>query len=166
MTSTFRSIDDLAQLDDRALAICLRRLRTAISEARHRHAVALQQGLLSRGSTFSFSSFTWRPDQSGLIGRTEPLHASTPIDDLGLRMRAVETLKELHVFLIEDLSAISEEELKTREAIGSRTLMVLRDALARTGLAFLPVEVRTRAHAKRRTCPERRFHDAAAGEQS
>ncbi|MDM0073474.1 hypothetical protein QTH90_03720 [Variovorax sp. J2P1-59] len=144
MTSTFRSIDDLARLDDRALASCLRRLRTAIAEARHRHAVALQQGLLSAGCTFTFSSFTWRPDQAGPTGRTEPLHASTPIDELGLRPRAVETLKDLHVFLVEDLSAISEEELRAREAIGARTLMVLRDALAHTGLAFLRVEVRTR----------------------
>ena len=135
---TLRTIDDLPQLHADALDACLAGLRDAILDSRQRYAAALNAGLLSRGSEFSFSSFTWLPAGDRRTKKRGPVGPATPIDDLELRTRAVLGLKELHVFCVEDLSAISEEELQAQDAIGTQAMRVLREALAQTGLAFLP----------------------------
>ena len=55
-----------------------------------------------------------------------------------MRAKARGALFELHILCVEDLSAISEQELMTTEAIGAKTVNRLREALTRIGLDFLP----------------------------
>ncbi|MDM0026711.1 hypothetical protein [Variovorax saccharolyticus] len=55
-----------------------------------------------------------------------------------MRSAAREALRNLSIFCIDDLSAISEQELLNEEAIGAKTVGRLREVLARVGLDFLP----------------------------
>jgi len=66
------------------------------------------------------------------------LSPETPIDEISVRASARDALKELSIFCIEDLSAISEQELLKEVAIGPKTLGRLREVLSRVGLDFLP----------------------------
>lgn len=138
MSRTIRTVDDLAQLPDAELLACFGALRTAIHEARRQHADALRESLIPRNSPFEFQSFDWRPRGSQRFNMPAQLSPETPIDEITMRSGARDALKNLSIFCIDDLSAISEQELLNEEAIGSKTVGRLREALARVGLDFLP----------------------------
>jgi len=138
MSRTIRTVDDLAQLPDAELLACFGALRTAIHEARRQHADALREGLIPRSSPFEFHAFDWRPRGSQRFSMPPQLSPETPIDEITMRSAARDALKNLSIFCIDDLSAISEQELLSEEAIGSKTVGRLREALARVGLDFLP----------------------------
>ena len=55
-----------------------------------------------------------------------------------MRAKARGALFELNIFCVEDLSAISEQELMMTDAIGAKTVNRLREVLACVGLDFLP----------------------------
>lgn len=138
MSRTIRSVDDLALLPDAELLACLGALRTAIHEAKRQHASALREQLIPPGAPFSFPSFDWRPRGAQRFSMPDQLSRETPIDEISMRAGAREALKNLSIFCIDDLSAISEEDLLKEEAIGAKTVGRLREALARVGLDFLP----------------------------
>jgi len=135
---TIRTIDDLAQLPDEELLSCLGALRAAIVEAKRQHAVALREHLIPVDSPFAFPTFNWRPKGPQRLDTPVLLKPDTPIDEISVRASAREALRELSIFCIEDLSAISEQELLQEEAIGAKTVGRLREILARVGLDFLP----------------------------
>lgn len=146
MSRTIRTVDDLAQLPDAELLACFGALRSAIHEARRRHADALREAVIPSGSPFAFSSFDWRPRGSQRFNMPAQLSPETPIDEISMRSGAREALRNLSIFCIEDLSAISEQELLNEEAIGAKTVGRLREALARVGLDFLPNASATPSH--------------------
>ncbi|MDM0105719.1 hypothetical protein QTH97_12290 [Variovorax sp. J22R24] len=133
-----QTVDDLAQLPDDELLPCLGALRSAIHEAKRQHAEALRERLIPESSTFAFHSFNWRPRGAQRFNIPIQLSPETPIDELSVRASARDALKELSIFCIEDLSAISEQELLKEVAIGPKTLGRLREVLSRVGLDFLP----------------------------
>jgi hypothetical protein len=142
-----RTVDDLAQLPDEELLASLGALRAAIVEAKRQHGVAVREHVIPSGSPFTFPSFNWRPKGPQRLDTPVQLKPETPIDELAVRASAREALRELSIFCIEDLSAISEQELLNEEAIGARTVGRLREMLARVGLDFLPnPNVEERAH--------------------
>ncbi len=148
---TIQSIDDLAQLPDGELLACLGALRAAIVEAKRQHAVALREHLLPVDAPFSFRSFNWRPKGPQRLDTPAQLKPETPIDEIAVRASAREALRELSIFCVEDLSAISEQELLQEEAIGAKTVGRLREILAHVGLDFLPnpnTRERAREHSK------------------
>jgi hypothetical protein len=138
MSCTIRTVDDLAQLPDAQLLACFGALRTAIHEAKRQHADALRDHLIPSGSPFEFRAFDWRPRGSQRFNMPAQLSPETPIDEISMRSGAREALRNLSIFCIDDLSAISEQELLNEEAIGAKTVGRLREALARVGLDFLP----------------------------
>jgi hypothetical protein len=138
MSRTIRTVDDLAQLPDAELLACFGALRTAIQEARRQHADALRECLIPSGSPFEFSSFDWRPRGSQRFSMPAQLSPETPIEEISMRSAARDALRNLSIFCIDDLSAISEQELLNEEAIGAKTVGRLREVLARVGLDFLP----------------------------
>lgn len=138
MSCTIRTVEDLAQLPDAELLACFGALRTAIHEARRQHADALRESLIPSGSRFEFASFDWRPRGSQRFNMPAQLSPETPIGEISMRSAARDALKNLSIFCIDDLSAISEQELLNEEAIGAKTVGRLREALARVGLDFLP----------------------------
>jgi len=144
---TIRSVDDLAQLPDEELLACLGALRAAIVEAKRQHAIALREHMIPSGSPFIFPSFNWRPKGQQRLDSPGQLRPDTPIDEIAVRASAREALRDLSIFCIEDLSAISEQELLKEEAIGAKTVGRLREMLARVGLDFLPnPNIEERAH--------------------
>jgi len=138
MSRTIRTVDDLAQLPDTELLACFAALRSAIQEARRQHADALRECLIPSGSPFEFHSFDWRPRGSQRFNMPAQLSPETPIDEISMRSVARDALRNLSIFCIDDLSAISEQELLNEEAIGAKTVGRLREVLARVGLDFLP----------------------------
>ena len=140
MSSEIRSVDDLAQLPDDELLPCLGALRSAIHEAKRRHAAALRDQQIPQDSVFAFTTFNWRPRGAQRLNLPIQLKPETPIDEISVRASARDALKELSIFCIEDLSAISEQELLKEDAIGPKTLGRLREVLTRVGLDFLPNE--------------------------
>ena len=138
MSCTIRTVDDLAQLPDAQLLACFGALRSAIHEARRQHAQALRDNLIPSGAPFEFRAFDWRPRGSQRFNMPAQLSAETPIDEISMRSGARDALRNLSIFCIDDLSAISEQELLNEEAIGAKTVGRLREALARVGLDFLP----------------------------
>ncbi|MDM0035804.1 hypothetical protein QTI33_26970 [Variovorax sp. J22P271] len=117
---------------------CFGALRTAIHEARRQHSDALRDHLIPAGSPFEFRAFDWRPRGSQRFNMPAQLSPETPIDEISMRSGARDALRNLSIFCIDDLSAISEQELLNEEAIGAKTVGRLREALARVGLDFLP----------------------------
>jgi hypothetical protein len=138
MSCTIRTVDDLAQLPDAQLLACFGALRTAIHEAKRQHADALRDNLIPSGAPFEFRSFDWRPRGSQRFNMPAQLSPETPIDEISMRSGARDALRNLSIFCIDDLSAISEQELLNEEAIGAKTVGRLREALIRVGLDFLP----------------------------
>jgi hypothetical protein len=132
------SVADIARLPDDELLPCLGALRSAIHEAKRQYAAALRERALPDDSCFNFESFTWRPRGAHRFNLPIHLGPETPIDEIPVRASARDALKELSIFCIEDLSAISEEELLKEEAIGPKKLGRLREVLSRVGLDFLP----------------------------
>lgn len=138
MYRTIRSVDDLAQLPDEELLACLGALRSAIQEAKRQHAAATRARPAPGPAAFSFFSFDWRPRGSQRLDMPAHLGPETLIDEVPVRASARDALKNLSIFCIEDLSAISEQELLHEEAIGSKTVGRLREILTRVGMDFLP----------------------------
>ncbi|MDM0014568.1 hypothetical protein QTH87_19150 [Variovorax sp. J22P168] len=137
MSCTIRTVDDLAQLPDAELLACFGALRSAIHEARRRHAAALREKRIAADAAFRFASFDWRPRGAQRFSMPANLSPDTPIDEISMRIGAREALKKLSIFCIDDLSAISEQELLQEEAIGAKTVGRLREALTRVGLDFM-----------------------------
>jgi hypothetical protein len=138
MSCTIRSVDDLAQLPDDELLACMAALRTAIHEAKRQHAAAFREHQPAQRAAFSFLSFDWRPRGAQRLNMPTRLRPETPIDEIPVRASARDALKNLSIFCIDDLSAISEQELLEEEAIGAKTIGRLREILGRVGLDFLP----------------------------
>jgi hypothetical protein len=138
MSCTIRSVDDLAQLPDDELLACLAALRTAIHEAKRQHAAAFREHQPADRPAFSLHSFDWRPRGAQRLDMPAQLSPETPIDEIPVRASARDALKNLSIFCIDDLSAISEQELLQEEAIGAKTIGRLREFLGRVGLDFLP----------------------------
>lgn len=145
------SLNDLAQIPDEELLGCLGALHAAIIEAKRCHTVLKRDGLIAPDAPFKFQSFAWHPKRSqrlDAIGRISP---ETPIEEIPIRPSAREALRALNILCVEDLSAISEEELFDEAAIGKKTLARLREILARVDLDFLPSpdeEIRRREQSK------------------
>jgi hypothetical protein len=135
---TIKTIEDLAQLPDEELIACLGALRAAIFEAKRNHAIALGEHVISGKTPFAFTTFNWRPKGPQRLDMPILVKPDTPIDEIPVRASAREALKELSIFCVEDLSAISEQELLQEEAIGAKTVGRLREILSRVGLDFLP----------------------------
>lgn len=125
-------------MPDTELLACFGALRTAIQESRRQYADALRDCLIPPGSPFEFHAFNWRPRGSQRFSMPAQLSPETPIDEISMRSAARDALRNLSIFCIDDLSAISEQELLNEEAIGAKTVGRLREALARVGLDFLP----------------------------
>lgn len=138
MSRTICTVDDLAQLPDDELRACLAQLRVAIHEAKREHAAARREARISADKTLEFGSFLWRPRGPQRLSAPISLSPQTPVDELPVRAKARGALFELNIFCVEDLSAISEQELMTTAAIGAKTVNRLREVLARVGLDFLP----------------------------
>ncbi|SCK22474.1 Bacterial RNA polymerase, alpha chain C terminal domain [Variovorax sp. HW608] len=94
--------------------------------------------MVARETPFVFSTFSWRPKRAQRLDGLSRLTPETLIDELPLRPIVRHALKELKIFCIEDLSAISEGELLNEQAIGRSTINRLQDVLARVGLEFSP----------------------------
>lgn len=138
MSRTICSVGDLAQLPDDELLACLAQLRVAIHDAKREHAAARREARISEEKKLEFRSFEWRPRGPQRLSSPARLSPQTPVEELPVRARARDALSGLHIFCVEDLSAISEQELMTTEAIGAKTVNRLREALTRIGLDFLP----------------------------
>ncbi|MDM0073451.1 hypothetical protein QTH90_03605 [Variovorax sp. J2P1-59] len=137
MSRTIRSVDDLAQLPDDELLACLGQLRAAIHEAKRKHAAARREARISADTAFEFHVFEWRPKGPQRLDAPIKLSPQTPVEEIPVRASAREALCKLNIFCVEDLSAISEQELMMKEAIGAKTVNRLREVLARVGLDFL-----------------------------
>ncbi|SEA98358.1 hypothetical protein [Variovorax sp. YR216] len=124
-------------MPDSELQACLSALRKAVVEAKRIHAVSQREGMVTGETPFVFSSFNWRPKAAQRLD-TPLLGPETPIEEIPLRASVHQVLKELGIFRIEDLSAISESELLSEESIGRGTITRLREALAQAGMAFSP----------------------------
>lgn len=145
---SIKTIEDLAQLPDDELVKCLTALRGAIVETKRQHAIAVRQQLLAPVSRVAFPTFSWRAPEAdnqapAIIG------PETPIADLPLRPSARRALHDRHVICVEDLSAVSEQELLRAKAIGAKTLGRLREMLKTIGLDFMP-----NPHPRRRSFEE------------
>lgn len=138
MSRTIRSVDDLAQLPDSELLACLGALRSAIHQARRQHADALRERQQPAEQPFHFHTFDWRPRGAQRFSMPAQLSPETPIEEISMRAAARVALRRLNIFCIDDLSAISEQELLQEEAIGAKTVGRLREAMGRVGLDFLP----------------------------
>ncbi|MDM0002311.1 hypothetical protein QTI24_27155 [Variovorax sp. J22P240] len=138
MSCTIRSVGDLAQLPDDELLACLGRLRAAIHEAKRKHAAARREARIPADKAFEFHTFEWRPKGPQRLAAPSKLSPQTPIEEIPVRASAREALSELNIFCVDDLSAISEQELMMKQAIGAKTLNRLREVLACVGLDFLP----------------------------
>ena len=134
---SIKTIEDLAQLPDDELVKCLAALRGAISDAKRQHAVAVREQLLASTSRVAFHTFSWRPVSTAKQPPAK-IGPETPISDLPLRPSALRALREKHVICLEDLSAVSEQELLRAKAIGSKTLERLRERLKAIDLDFMP----------------------------
>ncbi|MDM0107647.1 hypothetical protein QTH97_22050 [Variovorax sp. J22R24] len=139
MSRTIRSISDLAQLPDDELLACLGQLRAAIHEAKRKHAAARREARVPADEALEFHTFEWRPKGPQRLAAPTKLSLQTPVEEIPVRARARarDALSQLHIFCVEDLSAISEQELMMKEGIGAKTLNRLREVLACVGLDFL-----------------------------
>ncbi|CAN7782224.1 hypothetical protein LJR175_008201 [Variovorax sp. LjRoot175] len=138
---TFRSIAELAQVAEADLPSCLAALHRSLVEARRQHAAALRGQLIAPNAPFEFPAFTWKPTGA----RSDPFPAlaatlgpETPINELPVRPRVRFVLHQRNVFCLEDLAAISENELLRGDGVGVKTVGRLREMLQAVGLNFLP----------------------------
>ena len=136
MSCTIRSVNDLAQLPDDQLLGCLKALRAAVHREKQAHSALLRAHRTPSGSPFVFESFDWIPRRAQRwdVAQVGP---QTPVEELLVRTGAREALKRLHIFCLEDLSAITERELLGEQAIGVKTVARLREMLVRANLDFL-----------------------------
>jgi len=136
MSCTIRSVNDLAQLPDEQLLGCLKALRAAIHRDKRAHAASVRARRIPSDRPFVFESFDWFPRgaQRWDVAQVEP---QTPVEELLVRAGARDALKRLHIFCLEDLSAITERELLDEQAIGVKTVARLRETLVRAKLDFL-----------------------------
>jgi hypothetical protein len=132
----FKTVEDLARLTDEELVSCLGALRAAIVKAKRRHANSIREGMVAADTPFVFPTFDWRTES--VQSPERPLESDTPVDDFPVRPSARQALKELGIFRVEDLSAISERELLRKGAIGLKTVTRLREIAWRIGLDLLP----------------------------
>ncbi|MEJ8813674.1 hypothetical protein WKW77_21485 [Variovorax ureilyticus] len=124
-------------MPDSELRACLAAMRKAVVEAKRIHAISQREGIVAEDVPFVFASFNWHPKAAQRLD--SPLLApETPIEEIPLRANVHHILRELAIFRVEDLSAISESELLSEESIGRGTLTRLREALAQVGMAFSP----------------------------
>lgn len=133
LTYTITTLHDLAQLPDSELVPCLAGLRAAIHRAKRAHAWA-QAASWEENTPLEFRSYEWKPRH---CTRSAPRpRPDMPIDELGLRVRIANALKEIGIFYVEDLAEADEDELLKHEAIGVRTTARLRDVLREANLRF------------------------------
>lgn len=139
-SQTLRTIAELASIPEADLSSCLAALHRGIVEARRQHAVALREGLIASDSHFEFPTFIWRPTgkREAFSALAAKLGPETPIGELPLRQRVRFVLHQKNVFCLEDLSAISENELLRGDGLGVKTVGRLRELLQSIGLDLLP----------------------------
>lgn len=144
-TRTIRDLSDLAAVPESELGDCLRALRDDIRRARARHDRAVRNGLVPANSAFAYDGFTWRR-RTQEVDASLTLHRETPIGALPLRPSAKRQLRELRVLCLDDLTAISEDELLRMPDVGRGTLSQLREWLNVLGLGFMPPVDADRRH--------------------
>lgn len=132
-----RSINDLAQLPDDELRACLTAMAKAIQAQRAEHAARLTNAAPPLRPRFNFQSFDWQAHSNRLDIQAR-LQPDALIDELPLRPAVKARLRELSIYCLEDLAAISEEELLAQDEIGGNTVAKLRALLGRAALDFLP----------------------------
>jgi hypothetical protein len=130
-----RTLDDLAKLPDAELPGCLKALRSAIQAHRQQEA-ALAIAQPSRVDR-PFPGFEYRPRA---LKEAQPMTVDrlTPISELPLRYSSKVALRERRVLVLEDLSAISELEVRMCKDIGATSVTLMREMLASVGLTFGP----------------------------
>ncbi|MDM0022733.1 hypothetical protein [Variovorax saccharolyticus] len=139
MPRRIESVQDLAQLPQPELLPCLMALRKAIEKARQCHADDCLHGRSPAEAPLRFDAFEWGVRRkTGDLDQPIRLDPSTPIDEIPLRREARAALNSLGIYYVEDLSAISEQELLVKNSIGRQTAGRLRAALLRVGMDFLP----------------------------
>lgn len=135
-TRVIRTVADLAQLGEDELANCLKALRCAIQERKRIHAAALSAGDLAPGTPLEFNEFSWRPtDRNRMIGASG-YSADSPIADLPLRHQVKRALLERNIYCLEDLSEMTEFELRRLKDAGVMTVERVRELLAEVDLDF------------------------------
>jgi hypothetical protein len=82
--------------------------------------------------------FNWRPRGAQGLNLDGLLKPETLVDDIPMRSSVRDALKKYSIFRIEDLSAVSEQELLNESAIGVKSVGRLREILKQVGLDFLP----------------------------
>lgn len=137
---TIRTIAELASIPEGDLPSCLAALHRGIVEARRQHAVALREGLIAPEAAFEFSTFVWKPTgkQEAFSALAAKLGPETPVGELPVRPSVRFVLHQKNVFCLEDLSAISENELLRGDGVGVKTVGRLRELLQSIGLDLLP----------------------------
>lgn len=130
------TVQDLASLPEDQLAPCLKALRLSIQRARGRHALAVRSGALAKDDRLQFDDFNWRP-RSAPKAASLKLSPETPIDLLELRPRVEAHLRKMKVLCLEDLSAVTESELRRHPDIGEVSVAKMRSLLNAVSLHFL-----------------------------
>ena len=129
-----RSLTDFVNLPDNELVRCLDAFRLAIIREKLRretlsHAPAAGDA--------SFTEFVWCP-KSDEDPWDDTYARETPLQEMPVRYDAVDHLKALNIYCLEDLSEISASELRVIPGMGLTTVTRLDEALRRIGLAFRP----------------------------
>lgn len=137
LVQSFTTIAELARVPEDKLLGCLHALRGAIVQAKRQHAAGVREGLIRPDAELAFETFTWRP-KGATAALPSAFTGETPIDELPIRYRARQFLRERHIFCLEDLSQMTEAELIRGDNIGAKTVGRLRELLQRIGQDFLP----------------------------
>ncbi len=130
-----RTLSDFLDIPEEELHRCLRAFRQAVQQAKADRADAVRLGKPAKA--IKFDTFVWEP-QDREAQDVGTLQGTTPIEELPLRPVTRHRLRELSIYCLEDLSEVSENELKCMPDVGATMVAKLRELLNAIGMDFKP----------------------------
>jgi Phage integrase protein. len=130
-----RTLADFLDVPEEELHRCLRAFRQAVQQAKSDRTDAVREG--KPAEAIKFDTFVWEPQdrEAQDIGT---LQGTTPIEELPLRPVTRHRLRELSIYCLEDLSEVSESELRRMPDMGATMVARLRELLNAIGMDFKP----------------------------
>lgn len=128
-----RTLSDFLDVPEEELHRCLRAFRQAVQQAKADRTNAVREGKPAKA--IKFDTFVWKP-QDNEIKDVGNLQGTTPIEELPLRPVNRHRLRELSIYCLEDLSEVSESELRRMPDMGATMVARLRELLRAIGMDF------------------------------
>lgn len=130
-----RTLSDFVDIPEGDLPSCLSAFRKAILQAKADRAAAARDGKPSQ--SVKLEAFVWAP-QDREVKDVGNLQGTTSIEELPLRPVTRHRLRELSIYCLEDLSEVSESELRRMPDMGATMVARLRELLNAIGMDFKP----------------------------